>query len=73
MLNILTEGLEKCQSVFRINNKIQHITYYIVTRRLKSGIVKSEKTVIARQRIVDTSFRDNQLEQSVDKQRLSKR
>jgi hypothetical protein len=30
------------------------------------------KTVIAKQRLVQTRFRDDQLEESVDKQRLSK-
>jgi hypothetical protein len=43
-----------------------------VTWRLEAGIVKSEKTTIAKQRLVETRFRDNQLEQSVDKKRLSK-
>jgi hypothetical protein len=45
---------------------------HIVTWRLKAGIVKSEKTAIASQRFVETRFRDDQLEQSVDKQRLIK-
>jgi hypothetical protein len=31
-----------------------------VTRRLKAGIVKSEKTAIARQRQVETRFRSNE-------------
>jgi hypothetical protein len=43
-----------------------------MTRHLKAEIVKLEKTAIARQRLVETRFRDDQLEQSVDKQRLSK-
>jgi hypothetical protein len=39
---------------------------------LKAGIVKSEKVATARQRLVETPFWKDQLEQSVDKQRLSK-
>jgi hypothetical protein len=45
---------------------------YIVTWRLKAGIVKSEKTAFARQRLAETRFRDDQLGQSVDEYRLSK-
>jgi hypothetical protein len=43
----------------------------LVILRFKTGIVKSEKTVIARQRLVETRFRDDQMEKSVDKQRLT--
>jgi hypothetical protein len=41
------------------------LQYNIVTCRLKAGIVKSEKTAIARQQLVETHFRDNEVEQSV--------
>jgi hypothetical protein len=41
----------------------------IVTCRLKAGTVKSEKTAICRQRLVETRFGNHQVEQSVAEQR----